>query len=141
MHMHGLSPVFYFKHSFANIEGVCRSTGCGCKTGFTRDGPNNTCVLCPVGVYCETCILGDLTCPTSGVHQKDCYDGATSPAGSWLVDQCYCVVPGRVTITDPFYGTTTCVLLPYGGLVVAGTIQCKTGYVPKNKSYAYTYTF
>ena len=101
------------------------STGCGCKAGFMR-GTTGQCVLCPPGFFCEPCIVGDKTCPTSGVRMTHCYNGATSTPGSWAVGQCFCVVPGYVTVST--YSGGACVPLPLGGEVFAGSIRCKTGW-------------
>ena len=107
------------------------ATRCVCRLGMIMNTNTGECSWCPEGQYCPPCEVNETAgCPSDGIERVACFPGASSPQGSYSVDNCTCAT-GMVKRARPrnpsqFY----CVMIPMGGELdaISGKIICKRGW-------------
>jgi len=65
------------------------ATSCGCKFGMLRKS-KGSCEPCPANFFCVPCFDDDNGCPAENSYVESCFPNATSPAGSFSVQNCTC---------------------------------------------------
>ena len=108
--------------------GTVGATRCVCRLGMILDPTTGLCSWCKAGYYCAPCDGNE--CPLEGIMQVQCFQGASSPEGSYDVENCTCadgmVRKARPKNPNQYY----CLRIPMGGEtdIISGKVVCKRGW-------------
>lgn len=107
------------------------ATRCACRLGMIMDPTTGLCAWCTPGYYCTPCDKEESEeCPSEGIQQVQCFLGASSPQGSYDVENCTCqndmVRRARPKNPNQYY----CLRIPMGGETdsISGKVVCKRGW-------------